>query len=142
MRTVIPSTLLKWSLLVDAAASASMAALHLAAPDLLVRLLALPRGLLVETGMFLVAYVALLLLLARSGRVWMMLAVAVVAGNAAWAIASLLLPASGLVAANGWGVAYIVLQALAVAAFAAMQLVGLRRSLPTFPPAQVTAHHG
>jgi hypothetical protein len=130
MRTVIPSPLVKWSLVVDAVASGSIAALHLAAPDLLVRLLDLPRALLVETGAFLVAYVALLLLLARSRRLWTLLVGAVVAGNAAWAVASLLLPISGLVAANAWGVAYIVVQALAVAGFAAAQYVGLKQSLP------------
>ncbi len=139
MRTVIPSPLLKWSLVVDAAASASMAVLHLAAPDLLVRLLALPRSLLVETGMFLLAYVALLLLLARSGRVWATVVIAVVAGNAAWAIASLLLPTSGLVAANAWGVVYIVMQAIAVAAFAVVQFVGLRQSPASDPLSPATS---
>jgi hypothetical protein len=102
----------------------------LAAPDLLVRLLDVPRALLVETGAFLVAYVALLLLLARSRRLWTLLVGAVVAGNAAWALASLLLPVSSLVAPNAWGVAYIVVQALAVAGFAAAQFVGLGQSLP------------
>lgn len=137
MRTVIPSPLLKWALIVDAAASGAIAALHLAAPDLLVRLLALPRALVVETGIFLVAYVALLVALARSHRLWTPLVAVVVVGNAAWALASLLLPFSGLVSPNGLGVAYIVVQALAVAAFAVAQVAGWRRSTPAVAGAEL-----
>lgn len=142
MKAVIPSPILRWALVVDAAASASIAALQLAAPDLLVRLLALPRPLLVETALFLVAYVTLLLVLAGSRRVWAALVAAVVAGNVAWAALSLLLPVAGFIAPNGWGLAYVVGQALAVLAFAAVQSVGLRRSLPTAPVTAATERHG
>ena len=70
MRTVFPSSLLRKALIADAVVSGAVAALQLAMPQALGRLLLLPRGLLVETGMFLVAYTLLLILLARSARVW------------------------------------------------------------------------
>lgn len=50
----------------------------------------------------------------------------IVAGNVAWAAASVILPASGVIAPTGLGLAFVLLQAMAVAAIAAVEARGLR----------------
>ena len=69
MRLVIPSRVLKFALTADALASGAVAVLQLAAASQLHPLLQLSQALLVETGVFLVAYTLLLIVLARSERV-------------------------------------------------------------------------
>ncbi|WP_338771352.1 hypothetical protein [Massilia sp. METH4] len=130
MQTVQPSFLLKTILLIDAAASGAMAAAHLLFPGMLQATLALPGALLAGTGAFLVAYVALLVVLARSRTVWRPLVLFVIAGNVGWAAASLALPVTGIIAPNALGTAYVIVQALGVLAFAALQYRGLARSAP------------
>jgi hypothetical protein len=64
LQTIQPNGFLRGALLADAAVSGAVALLQLALTGLLVELLHLPSPLLVGTGAFLVAYVALLLVLA------------------------------------------------------------------------------
>jgi hypothetical protein len=52
----------------------------------------------------------------------------VIGGNLVWTADSLLLLVSGWVAPTGLGMAFVAAQALAVAGFAALQWLGLRRS--------------
>jgi len=86
MQSILPSRLLRLALVVDAAATGALAVLQLALPDALSRLLMLPRGLLLETGAFLVGYVILLVVMARSQRLWSWLVRTVVVGNVLWAV--------------------------------------------------------
>ena len=130
MRTVSPSPLLKTALAADAAVSGAVGVLQLAAANLLGNLSGLPRALLVETGIFLVAYTVLLVALARSARVASAVVGALVLGNVAWAAACVALLAAGTFPLSGLGVAVVVVQALAVLAFAALEYAGLRRSAP------------
>lgn len=130
MQTMIPSRLLKATLLVDAAASGSLAVMQLGAADFLSRLLMLPRGLLVETGAFLVAYTLLLVVMSRSARIWAPLVMFVVIGNAAWAAGCAALLGSGVLQPSAMGIAFVVLQAVAVLLFAGAEYLGLRRSVP------------
>lgn len=88
----------------------------------------LPEALLRETGLFLIAYAALVGWLAARSSVPRALVVLVVAGNAAWTVASIALLFSGWVAPNILGEIVVVAQAIATGVFAELQYVGLRRS--------------
>ena len=137
MQTIEPSRLLRTVLLVDAVVSAGVAALQLFAGPLLAGLLALPAMLLLESGIFLVAYVARLLAMARSARLWSWLVRVVIVGNVAWAAGCVGLPLLLATPPSAPGVAFLLLQAAAVLAFAALQWRGLRQSPPA--PAGLTA---
>lgn len=134
-KTVTPSPRLKFALTLDAAVSAASAAVQLAAADGLSQALALPRALLVDTGLFFVAYVVLLVLMARSHRLWGALVMLVIVGNAGWALACAALVVAGVLAPNGLGLAYVALQAVAVLVFAVLQFRGLAASRPVTPTA-------
>lgn len=130
MRTVYPSPLLKSVLAIDAVVSGAVALLQLAAAGWLSERLQLPQALLVETGAFLVAYTVLLVALARSARVSSAIIGAIVLGNVAWAAGCVALLATDGAAPGGLGTAYVVVQALAVLGFAALEYVGVRGSEP------------
>lgn len=130
MRTVIPSNFLRLALTLDALVSGAVAALQLAAPNWLSELLMLPRALLIDTGAFLVAYTALLLVLARSARIWSAVVGIVVAGNVGWAASCIVLLASDMLSPNALGLAFVAVQAVAVLFFATMEFIGLIASEP------------
>lgn len=128
MKSIQASQLLKTALLADAAVSAAAAALQLAVPDGLAELLHLPRALLVETGAFLAVYVVLLVAMARAARLWSSLVWVVVLGNVGWALGCVGLAVSPVPGALG--VAFLLVQALAVLVFAALEYRGLKSSAP------------
>lgn len=140
MKTLHPSPLLKLALWTDAAVSGAVALLQLAAAPALADLLALPRALLVESGVFLVAYTLLLVLLARSTRIPSLLLALIVAGNVGWALGCVGLPLAGLVAPNAPGLGYLALQAGAVLVFAAWEALGWHRSRPAAGMPMAAAH--
>lgn len=140
MTLIHPSRSLKAALTVDAAAGAGMAALQLALPRLLADQLGLPMALLLETGLFLIGFVALLAVLARSARVAAVLVRAVVIGNLAWSAASVLIWATGLVTPTALGTAYLLLQAAAVLGLAAWEAIGLKASRPVAAAGAAAAH--
>ena len=124
--TITPS--LRTALQLDAAASGAMALLGIGAAPVLSPLLGLPQPLLFWAGIALLPWVALLIGLARHDAAPRLLVVDVIALNALWVAASLGLLASGFVAPTLLGMVFVVAQALAVAAFAVLQLVALRRA--------------
>lgn len=126
MNLVHPSPLLKTALVADAVVSGGAAALQLAPGAALAGWLQLPNALLLETGLFLVAYVAMLAVLARSPRLPAALVLGVVAGNVAWAAGALGLAV--WLAPSVLGIAYLVMQAVAVLVFAMLEYRGLERS--------------
>jgi hypothetical protein len=130
MRTVQPSTLLRRAFVVDAVASGAVALAHLADTDLLVGTLALPRPLLVESGAFLVAYAALVAVMARASRLPAALVGLVVAGNVGWTLGCLALIVDRLVAPSALGIAWLVAQAVFTAVMAAWEFAGLKASTP------------
>jgi hypothetical protein len=140
MTLIHPSRLLKTALAVDAASGAAIAALQLALPGLLADELGLPMALLLETGLFLVGFAALLAFLARSGRVVAALVRAIVIGNVAWSAACVLIWATALVTPTALGIAYLLLQAAAVLALAAWEAVGLKASRPAAAAGVAAAH--
>lgn len=88
----------------------------------------LPAILLVGAGLLLVPWVLALVLVTRRQRVLKIVLVDIAGINLAWCAACLGLLASGGIAPNGLGVAFVVAQALAVAMLGALQFLGLREA--------------
>lgn len=128
MRVTI-SPFLRLVLLLDAAASGAMALLLIAGASLLAPLLAMPQALLVWAGVLLVPWTILLVVLSRKPALPRLVLYDVVAVNALWVAASFGILVAGLVSPNLLGAAFIIVQAVAVAGFAVLQLVGLRRQV-------------
>jgi len=122
------STLLRRALLADAIFSGISALVMTLDAGLFAPLLQLPEALLRETGLFLIAYTALVGWLATRPAVPKALIMLVVAGNAAWTLASFALLVSGAVNPNLFGEIVVVAQAIATGVFAELQYVGMRRS--------------
>lgn len=131
METLVPSTLLRSGLVVDALGTGPVAALHLVGGAALAERTGVPGDLLYGTGLFMVAYVALLVVLATRKRLPVPLVQFVAVGNFAWALGAL-----GLGMGAGWpltgeGVALIAVHVVAVLLFAAVQYLGMRHSRAT-----------
>ena len=128
-----PSSLLRRAILADAIFSAVSALLLSFGAGALAPLTNLPEALLRETGLFLIAYAALVGWLGTRQTMPSALCWIVIAGNAAWALASIALLFSGSVAPNLLGEAAAAMQAIAVGVFAELQYLGLRRSRDALP---------
>ena len=122
-----PSTFLSRALLADAIFSGISAAGLTLGAGLLAPFLNLPEALLRETGLFLIAYAALVGWLGSRLSVPKALVLIVVAGNAAWTLASIALLFSGVVSPNLLGETVVAAQAIATGVFAELQYIGLRR---------------
>jgi hypothetical protein len=123
-----PSLFLRRAILADAIFSGASALLLTFGAGALAPWLSLPDALLRETGLFLIAYAALVGWLGTRQSMPKALVMIVIAGNAAWTIASIALLFSGAVTPNLLGEAAIAIQAIAVGTFAELQYIGLRRS--------------
>jgi len=123
-----PSLLLRRALLADAIFSGASAVLLSFGAGALAPLTNLPEPLLRETGLFLILYAALVGWLGTRPAMPKALVKVVIAGNAAWTLASIALLFSGAVTPNIWGEALVAAQAIAVGALAELQYIGLRRS--------------
>ncbi|QWG16884.1 hypothetical protein KMZ68_18095 [Bradyrhizobium sediminis] len=123
-----PSLFLRRAILADAIFSGVSAVLLTLGAGVLAPWLSLPETLLRETGLFLIAYAALVGWLGTRQTMPKALVAIVVAGNAAWTLASIALLFSGWVNPNLLGEIMVAAQAIAVGAFAELQYVGLRKS--------------
>jgi hypothetical protein len=123
-----PSVFLRRAILGDAIFSGVSAVLLTFGAGALAPLLNLPEALLRETGLFLIAYAALVGWLGSRQSMPKALVTIVIAGNAAWTVASIALLFSGAVTPNLLGEAFVAMQAIAVGAIAELQYIGLRRS--------------
>jgi uncharacterized protein YjeT (DUF2065 family) len=123
-----PSLLLRRAFLLDTIVSGMMALLLTLGAGALAPLLDLPEQLLRETGLFLIAYTALVGWLATRQSMPKLLVITVIAGNAVWTVASIALLFSNAVTPNGLGQIFIAAQALVPGALAELQYIGLRRS--------------
>ncbi len=126
-----PATFLHGVLIVDAVASGATGLLMLAGAGLLGGLLGLPEPLLRYAGLVLLPYVTFVAFVASRpesarGAVW-----AIIACNAAWTAASILLLAGGWIAPTLLGYAFVIAQAGAVGALGELQYFALRRSRVT-----------
>ncbi|WFU75861.1 hypothetical protein [Bradyrhizobium sp. CB2312] len=122
------STFLRRALLADAVFSSIAALGFTFGAGAFASLFNLPEALLRETGLFLIAYTALVGWLASRACLAKPLVLLVVIGNAAWTVASIALLLSGTVSPNLAGELMVVAQAIATGVFAELQYVGLRKS--------------
>jgi len=119
---------LRIALAADATASGAMGLALAVAPGAIGTITHLPPALLSGAGLFLLAYAALLGWLASRPALPRPMLWLLVAGNLVWAIESAALPLLGFVAPNGWGIAFLAVQAVAVAGFAELYIIALRRA--------------
>jgi hypothetical protein len=123
-----PSSFLRRAIQADAIFSGISAVLLTFGAGELATLLSLPEALLRESGLFLIAYTALVGWLGTRQSMPKALVAIVIGGNAAWTLASIALLFSGAVTPNLLGEAAITMQAIVVGALAELQYIGLRRS--------------
>jgi hypothetical protein len=126
-----PSLFLRRAIQADAIFSGASAVLLTLGAAEFAPLLNLPEALLRQTGLFLVAYAALVGWLGTRATMPRPLVIIVIAGNAAWTVASIALLFSDAVTPNLLGEAAIAMQAIVVGALAELQYIGLRRSSGT-----------
>jgi hypothetical protein len=124
------SSFVRRILVADALISGATGLLMLAGSGLLEGLLGVPSALLRYAGATLLPFALAVAWLARrdelsTAGVW-----AVIAANALWAVDSVVLLFTGWVAPTALGYGFILFQAIAVAGFAELQYVGLRRFKP------------
>lgn len=125
---ILPAPLLRQALLADAVTTAACAALLIAGASLLDEALGLPAALLRGAGLVLMPFAALVAWLGTRPRLPRTAVLAVIGVNALWAADSLLLLLGGWVAPTAAGLAFVIAQAVAVAMYAELQFMGLRRS--------------
>ena len=122
------STFLRRALFADAVFSGIAALGFTFGAGAFAALFNLPDVLLRETGLFLIAYTALVGWLASRSTAPKALVMLVVVGNATWTVGSIALLLSGAVSPNLPGELMVVAQAIATGVFAELQYLGLRRS--------------
>jgi hypothetical protein len=125
---ILSSLFLRRALLADAVFSGISAVVMTLDAGALAPFLNLPETLLRETGLFLIAYAALVGWLWSRPSVPKLLVMIVIAGNAAWTFASITLLFSGAVSPNLLGEIVVVAQAIATGVLAELQYIGLRKS--------------
>ena len=115
---------LRTVLIIDAATCVATGALMSLGATALAGLTRLPETLLFGAGLSLfpiAAFIALVASRPSAADVWV-----VVLGNVGWVIGSLLLLAAGP-APNALGIAFVIVQAIAVAMLAELEVIGLKR---------------
>ena len=127
MERIRLSSFLRGVLFADAATSAAAALLLTAGADSLEHALGIPVALLRYSGVSFIPFAAFVTYVATREAVSRAVVWAVVAANALWAVDSIVMVLAGLVAPTRLGVAFVIAQALVVAAFAEAEYVGLRR---------------
>ena len=127
---ILPAPLLRQALLADAVTTTACAALLIAGAGVLDGLLGLPAALLQGAGLGLLPFAALAAVLGTRARIPRLAVLAVIGLNALWVLDSLLLLVGGWVAPTAAGTVFVIAQAVVVAMYAELQLIGLRRSAP------------
>jgi hypothetical protein len=122
------SLLLKRALLVDAIITAATGLALFAAAGLLASLFRLPDPLLRYAGLSLLPFAGFVGALAMRENMSRTAVRVVIAANALWVVDSLLLLVTGWVEPSALGYAFVIGQAVIVAAFAELQHVGLKSS--------------
>lgn len=124
----LPSRFLRGLLVADAATSAGAGLVMVAGGDMLAAPLGIPAALLHYAGLALLPFAALVAVLGTRprlarGAVWVVIAI-----NAVWALDSILLLLTGWIDPTAPGYVFVIVQAAAVAIFAELQAVALRRA--------------
>jgi len=118
---------LRYALLADAIASGATGLLLIVGAGLLDGLLGLPVALMREAGLLLVPYVALVAYVGTREAISRPAVQTIIALNVVWTICSIGLLLTDYVAPTALGTAFVTVQAAAVAVFAELQFIGLRR---------------
>jgi hypothetical protein len=121
------NTFLRYALLADAVASGATGLLMIAGADALTGLLGLPVALMREAGLLLVPYVALVAFVGTRATISRSAVQAIVALNVLRVLGSIAVLVAAPVAPTALGYAFVIAQAAAVAVFAELQVIGLRR---------------
>ena len=87
----------------------------------------LPETLLFNAGLSLFPIAAFIAFVATAGRPSVGAVRVVILGNVGWVVGSLLLLTAGGLAPNALGVAFVIVQAIAVAVLAELEAIGLKR---------------
>lgn len=119
---------LRLALKLDAAASATIGVGSLLLYRTFDEWFGTPAALSLPIGIFLVGYATGLVVLATRRQLNPLAVWVVVGGNLAWVLASVVLVLADPVELTGLGVAFVLAQAAAVALFADLQFIGLRRA--------------
>ena len=128
MTNVVPmSRPLQVALLADAAASGASAALLVTGAGFLESWLGLPVTLMREVGLVLIPYVIVVAFMALRPTTSIGAVTTIVAINLTWTVASALLLVSGWVVPTMLGIAFVLVQGLAVGTLGVIQYVCLRR---------------
>lgn len=130
MTTLNASPLLRRALLADGLMGLGTGSLLILLAGWFAELLALPRELLLGSGLALLPLGLFLLWLSSGETVNRLLVWAVLAINALWVVDSLLLLVAGWIAPNLLGHVFVIGQALVVLLFLELELIGLKRSEP------------
>ena len=125
---IVSSLFLRRVLLLDAAASGATGLLLFAGGQALADITGLQPAFAGPVGLFLIGYALAVAWVGvrrtlHAGLVW-----AVVALNLAWTVESVLSVGGGHLDVTPLGLAFVIAQALAVAGFAALEIVGVRGS--------------
>ena len=128
MQSLRTSTFLRRVLFADAATCIATGLLLISGSGLLEQYLALPTGLLRYAGLSLLPFAALLIFLAARESLSPPAVWTVIVLNALWTTDSFLLLLTGWVTPTELGYAFVIFQALGVAAFAWLEYFGLRRA--------------
>ena len=119
-------TLLRFALFADAAASAALGVVALAGAGVLAGPLGLPESLLRGVGLLLLPWAAFVAVIGMKPQPQAGAVRAIVGVNLAWAVASAL--ALLALRPTALGLAFVIVQAVAVAALAETQWIGLSRA--------------
>jgi len=122
-----PRPLLRGALKLDAVVTGANGAAYVAAAGPLGELLGLSETLLRATGAFLLVYAALVWIVGSRRQIPRGPVYAIVAANAIWAVDSVVMAIAGWGDPTTVGTVWVVMQAVVVAAFAELQLTGLRQ---------------
>lgn len=125
----VPNTgLLRFAIRFDAIGTSLNGLAYVALAGALDSLLGIDAAALRVVGAVLIAYAALVALLAVRPRVPRLGVIAIVVVNAVWAIDSIIVAAAGWYSPTTTGTVWIVMQAMLVGGLAALQYAGLKRA--------------
>jgi hypothetical protein len=130
-----PTLSLRSILLLDAASCVASGLPMAAASRVLASATDIPAALLVPAGLALLPIAAFITFVALRPSSWPGAVWLIVMGNIGWVLASLWLAAGGVIAPNALGTAFIVAQAVVVAALAWLEAAMVRRLATPAAPA-------
>jgi hypothetical protein len=119
--------LIRFALIADAVASGTTGLLLAAGGSFLAGLTGLPEAAAMPLGVFLVAFAALVAWVGLKQQTPRGAVLLIVMANAAWVVGSIIVLLAGAWSLTLIGVAFVIAQALAVAALATLQWMGLGR---------------